>query len=302
MRTLVLCAVLGASSCVGRGGPALPPNVGTDHPDREERPATPASVVEATPVEVGTPVWANHRDTGFYFHGVVVDRREALHHVLYSDGASEWVTAGALLPDSLGEEAVVHVRTSFGEDFHSGIVARRAGQALYVRMSSGDERWTTLPHVRFRAGEPGAPARGDTPSATSATAPVGADVLVNYQYQGLRFPGVVTARTDEGRVHVVYLDGESEWAHAATTAADDAGPGTVVHVRRSWEPPVWVRGRIQRRVHGAVAVELDDGGLAWTSMLRVRVPVDESTSPGPRPTPAPAPEPAATPSARPRRR
>lgn len=287
MRALAVIFLL--SSCMSRGGPTLPPNVGADHTSRRRAPSAEPEA-PAEPVEAGTTVWANFHDTGFYFHGVVVDRREAMHRVLYADGASEWLPASALLPDSLGEDALVHVRNGFGEDFHSAQVTRRAGHALYVRMANGDERWASLPHVRFRAGEPGTPGRGDEPRSPPTAAPgqVGSDVLVNYQLQGFRFPGIVTARAEDGRAHVVYLDGESEWAHSATVAPDDAGPGTVVHVRRSWEPPVWVQGRIQRRMGSAVAIELDDGGMAWTSMLRVRVPVPDPP-PAARTEPEPAP-------------
>ncbi|MCZ7679956.1 MAG: hypothetical protein M5U28_14815 [Sandaracinaceae bacterium] len=66
-------------------------------------------------------------------------------------------------------------------------------------------------------------------------------------------------------------------------------------MRRSWEPPVWVRGRVQQRLGPAVRVQLDDGGLAWTTMLRVRVPVPdpapaaEAAEPAPEPAPPPAP-------------
>lgn len=305
-----VCALVALSGCVGRGGPTLPPNVGTDHPAREQaqRSASSEPVVPPQPVEVGTTVWANFHDTGFYFHGVVVDRREEMHRVLYADGASEWLPPAALLPDSLGPDAHVHVRPALGEDFQSAIVGRRLGHAVYVRLAGGDERWTALPHVRFRADDRGIPRRGDTPVTTAADpGQPGAEVLVDYQLQGLRFPGTITARGDDGRVHVVYLDGESEWASSITVAPDAVQAGTIVHVRRSWEPPVWVRGRVQRRLGTAVAIELDDGGLAWTSLLRIRVPVEDpppraSSPPATQRAPEPAPaEPPARP-ARPRPR
>jgi hypothetical protein len=291
-----LFAFVLVAGCVGRGGPVLPPNVGTDHPAREEQRAAATPPVPAEPVEIGTPVWANFHDSGFYFHAVVVERREAMHRVLYADGASEWLPAESLLPDALREDAHVHVRPSFGEEFQEAVVSRRLGQAVYVRMAGGDERWTALPHVRFRDREQGIPARGDAPvTMTADPGQPGAAVLVDYQLQGLRFPGTITARHDDGRVHVVYLDGESEWAYAATAAPDRADVGMVVHVRRSWEPPVWVRGRIQRRMGSALAVELDDGGIAWTSTLRIRVPVEDGS---PRPAPT-APEPEAEPAPEP---
>ncbi len=293
----VLLAPLVLSACLGPRGPELPPDVGVSHAGgarvRDEEPET----EPAEPVEIGTPVWANFHDTGFYFHGVVVERREDMHRVIYSDGASEWLPAAALLPDSLRDDAHVHVRSGMDSEFASAVVLRRLGQALYVRLAGGDERWTTLPHVRFQAGDTAIPARGEEPVAANAapTGEVGSDVLVNYQLQGLRFGATVTARAEDGRLHVVYLDGESEWTPRQTTGADDVAEGSVVHVRRSWEPPVWVRGRVQQRLGPAVRVQLDDGGLAWTTMLRVRVPVADpapaadATEPAPEPAPQPAP-------------
>lgn len=266
------------AGCMKPSGPALPPDVGATHTagsDEEEREQAPQPPAE--PVEVGTLVWANFHDTGFYFHGVVVERRDDMHRVLYTDGANEWLPASALLPDSLGPDARIHVRDSYAAEFQTATVARRLGQALYVRLANGDERWTTLPHVRFQLGDDGVPARGEEPVAPVAGAlELGADVLVNYQLEGLRFAGVVTARADDGRVHVVYLDGESQWVHGETAAPDEVAAGTVVHLRRSWEPAEWVRGRVQQRVGPALRIQLDDGGVAWTTMFRVRVPMTDS--------------------------
>lgn len=292
------------AACLGPRGPDLPPDVGASHAGgaRETDSEEPREETPAEPVAVSTPVWANFHDTGFYFHGIVVERRDDMHRVLYSDGASEWLPASALLPDSLGEDAQVHVRAGIDAEFQSATVARRMGQALYVRLAGGDERWTSLPHVRFQAGGPGTPARGQEPVAANVVpgGEVGSEVLVNYQLQGLRFAATVTA-LEEGRVHVVYLDGETEWTPRETISADDIAEGSVVHVRRSWEPPVWVRGRVQQRYGTALRVQLDDGGVAWTTMFRIRVPEPE---PVPAAEPAePAPEPTPEPPARrPRRR
>lgn len=288
---LLLCA------CLGPRGPELPPDVGVSHAGGARVRAEEPEAQPAEPVEVGTPVWANFHDTGFYFHGVVVERREDMHRVIYSDGASEWLPASSLLPDSLHDDAHVHVRAGMDAEFASATVLRRLGHALYVRLAGGDERWTALPHIRFQAGATGIPARGDEPIAANATptGEVGSDVLVNYQLQGLRFAATVTARAEDGRVHVVYLDGETEWTSRPTVGADDIAEGTVVHVRRSWEPPVWVRGRVQQRLGPAIRVQLDDGGLAWTTMLRVRVPAPdfvpaaEAAQPAPEPAPEPPP-------------
>lgn len=269
------------SGCMKPSGPELPPDVGATHTvgtggerERERAPEPPPE-----PVEVGTPVWANFHDTGFYFHGIVVERREDMHRVIYTDGASEWLPASALLPDSLGEDAQVHVRPSYTGEFQAATVGRRLGQALYVRLANGDERWTTLPHVRFQAGAEGVPQRGQEPVAPVSAGELGSDVLVDYQLEGLKFAAVVTARADDGRSHVVYLDGESGWVLPHATSADDVGPGTIVHVRRSWEPAEWVRGRVEQRMGPALRILLDDGGVAWTSMFRIRVPVAETTTP-----------------------
>lgn len=267
--------LLSLPACAGSSGPSLPPDVGANHTAGAEASRAETAEAPPEPVEVGTVVWGNFHDTGFYFHGVVVERREDMHRVLYDDGATEWLPAGSLLPDSLGEDAVVHVRPGYGGEFQSAIVGRRLGQALYVRLPNGDERWTTLPHVRFQRGSDHVPERGDTPvSSEGQSEDLGTDVLVNYQLEGLQFAGVVTAHRPDGRAHVVYLDAESQWVHDEMRAPDDVGPGTIVHVRRSWEPVEWVRGTVQQRIGPALRVQLDDGGLAWTSMFRVRVPVD----------------------------
>lgn len=297
---LALWLAIAVAACKGPGGPDLPADVGATHTTsgREEEPAE-ASEPEAPaePVAIGTPVWADFHGTGFHFYGAVVERREDMHRVLYADGASEWLPAGALLPDALGPEAQVHVRASYTGEFQSATVVRRLGQALYVRLPTGDERWTTLPHVRFQAGDDHVPARGDAPATQAIVAgEPGADILVNYQMEGLKFAGVITALADDGRRHVVYLDGESQWVHPEMSSPDDVAAGTIVHLRRAWEPADWVRGRVEERVGHALRIQLDDGGVAWSSMFRVRVPVVEA------PPPAPAEAPAEPPPARRRRR
>lgn len=285
---------LALAGCGGSSGPSLPPDVGANHTAGAESARAERTEPPAEPVEVGTAVWGDFHDTGFYFHGVVVERRDDMHRVLYDDGATEWLPAGSLLPDSLGEDALVHVRPSYDGEFQSATVGRRLGQALYVRLANGDERWTTLPHVRFQRGNEHVPERGDTPITTEGQSDeLGTDVLVNYQLEGLQFAGVVTAHRADGRAHVVYLDGESQWVHDEMRTADDVGPGTVVHVRRSWEPAEWIRGTVQQRIGAALRVQLDDGGLAWTSMFRVRVPVGDDAPVGaeaPASTDAPAAE------------
>jgi hypothetical protein len=289
--------------CKGASGPPLPPDVGTNHTTAGRETTRPAaSEPPAVPVGVGTLVWANYHDTGFYFHGVVIERRDAMHRVLYADGANEWLPAEALLPDSLGDDAQVHVRSAYGGEFQSATVGRRLGQAVYVRLANGDERWTALPHIRFQVGAENIPVRGDEPVVMNAPAgEVGSDVLVNYQLEGLKFAGVVTARAEDGRAHVVYLDGETQWVHPSLLSADDVGEGTVVHVRRTWEPADWVRGRVERRIGHALRVQLDDGGVAWTSMFRVRVPIEDAPSAAAPPAEQ-QPEPTAPPERATRRR
>ncbi|HJL18555.1 MAG TPA: tudor domain-containing protein [Sandaracinaceae bacterium LLY-WYZ-13_1] len=292
MRGLIFTLPLLAAGCVGSSGPELPPNVGASHEsptggggESSAGPREPARPAE--PMTVGTPVWASFRDTGFYFQGVVVERRDdGQHRVVYADGGSEWVSARSLRPDALGADARVHVRSRYDGDFSEGQVGRRLGQALYVRLANGDEGWTALPHVRFAAGDPDTPSLGDAPPASpppdAGSTAVGSTVLVNYQHQGLRFAGVVTAVREDGRKHVVYLDGETEWVDPVLVAPDDLDEGDVVHIRRRWDPPEWVRGHVRRRLGHAFQVELDDGGMAWTSLFRLRAPEDDDapTEPG----------------------
>lgn len=293
---LGLWLAIAVAACKKSSGPDLPVDVGATHTttgreteadDEASEPQAPAE-----PVEVGTAVWANFHGTGFHFYGAVVERREAMHRVLYADGASEWLPADALLPDALGAEARVHVRPSYTGQFQAATVVRRLGQALYVRLPTGDERWTTLPHVRFQAGDDHVPARGDAPATPpTVRGEPGADILVNYQMEGLKFAGVITALADDGRRHVVYLDGESQWVHPQMSSPDDVAAGTVVHLRRAWEPADWVRGRVEERVGHALRIQLDDGGIAWSSMFRVRVPVEVAPAAEAPPAPAEPPPP-----------
>jgi hypothetical protein len=284
---LGLLAALPLPACLGSSGPQLPPNVGATHP-RAPRSAgsEQEEVVNAEPMEIGSAAWANYHDTGFFFRGVIVERRADEHRIVYADGANEWLPAAALRPDTLTEEANIHVRPNYEGEFAEAVLGRRLGDALYVRHASGGEGWTSLPHVRFHGRDEGVPMPGPTPSAPAPSAPapiapgeVGSSVLVDYHGRGLRFGATVTARGDDGRLHVVYLDGESEWVAANRVGADELGEGDVVHIRRTWEPPVWVRGRIRQRIGSALRVELDDGGMMWTSMLRVRVPAPGSAAP-----------------------
>ncbi len=281
---LILGAAVGAMlalpACVGRGGPDLPPNIGLTHRSEGGSSRERASELSAEPVPVGTVVWSNFRNTGFFFYGVVVERREDQHRVVYADGASEWVGADALRPDALGEEAEVHVRAQVDGEYASAQVGRRLGEALYVHRHGGEDGWTALPHVRFARTADGSPAPDATPTPPPAVvAPaVGSRVLVNYQSQRLLFAGVVTAEDEQGRLHVVYLDGESAWVDRSLVQADDLREGDEVHVRRTWEPPEWVPGRVRRRVAHAFEVELRDGGRTWTSLFRIRAPVRRSGS------------------------
>lgn len=268
------------AGCLGQSGPDLPPNLGLTHYEGERSSGSSSREPEPDPepLEVGTQVWAEFRNTGFFFHGVVVERREESHRVIYADGASEWLDADALRPDSLGVEAQVHVRPTYEGEFAEGVVARRFGQAVYVRFAGGDERWTALPHLRFQLGDEQIPRRGEAAIASVEGVEPGAAVLVNYQLAGFRFVAIVTARRDDGRLHVVYLDGEREWVAPELVEPEALQAGDVVHVRRRWEPAEWVRGRISARYGHAIQVELDDGGVAWTALLRVRAPVAPNAS------------------------
>ncbi|MCC6872685.1 MAG: hypothetical protein IT378_00135 [Sandaracinaceae bacterium] len=283
-RAPLLAAAIYMCACSPPAGPTLPRDVGASHGGagggRADRPA---AAVAAEPVEVGTIVWASFRDAGFYFRGVVVERRGETHRVVYDDGESEWVEAQAILPDSLGEGAVVNVRSAYGERFSPATVERRVGRALYVHHASGGEGWTSIAHVRFAADDHGAPARGSAP----VPAPEGAEVLAEFRRQGLRFPATLTARREDGQAHVVYVDGETEWTTAVTP--DDIGPGTTIHVLRRREPPEWALARVEERQGDALRVTLEDGAMAWTSALRVRVPAEPPAAAPPSTPPQAAP-------------
>ncbi len=269
--------------CIGRQGVDLPENIGQSHrPAEAGQTHATEDADQAEPVPVGTRVWANFRNTGFYFFGVVVEHRDERHRVIYADGSSEWLTADALLPDSLGLDGTVDVRPGFELEFAEGTVARRLGDAVYVRLGNGDERWTSLTHVRFQTRDDQTPERGDAAAeiAADGVAP-GSNVLVNYREGGFLFSAIVTATGDDGRSHVVYLDGTTEWVAASLVNPDTLSVGDLVHVRRQWEPAQWVRGRVRVRHGHAFQVELDDGGLAWTALFRIRTPAPPTQASAP---------------------
>ncbi len=279
MRRLPALVLALLPACLGHAGPDLPENIGQTHAGERASGAERAPEPDPAPVEVGAFVWAELRSTRFFFHGVVVDRQDERHRVIFDDGAIEWVTAEALRPDSLREDARVEVRPDYEGAFSEGVVARRLGDVIYVRFANGDEEWAALANVRFEVGDEGTPRRGDAPYAASVEglAP-GASVLVDYRRGGLRFVGTITAQADDGRLHVVYLDSTAEWVEPALVTREALAQGDVIHVRRRWEPPDWVRGRVHARVGPALSVELDDGGLAWTALFRIRAPVSDAQS------------------------
>jgi hypothetical protein len=267
-----LALIVLAIGC-GSTGPNLPNNVGANHArtNAGEGAPTQPQAVNSEPVEPGAHVWANFRDAGFFFHGVIVERQGALHRIVYDDGETEWLQSSALRPDSLGEGAEVNVRRTFGGRFNVASVERRVGRALYLHYAGGDEAWTSLAHVRFQSTDIGAPSMSTAPHAETA-GEIGSSVLVDYRDQGLRFAATVTARRDDGFLHVVYMDGETEWVAANSVVPDDVRDGSIVHVRRAWDPPQWLQARVDQRVGDALHVTFEDGGTAWTSMFRVRVP------------------------------
>jgi len=272
MRTGVALIVF-AIGC-GPTGPNLPTNVGTNHARTNAAEAAAQAQeqsADAEPIEPGAHVWANFRDAGFFFHGVIVERQGGLHRVVYDDGESEWLQSSALRPDALGEGAEVNVRRTYGGRFSVATVERRVGRALYLHHASGDEGWSSLAHVRFQSTDVGAPTSNAPPHADTA-GEIGSNVLVEYRGQGLRFAATVTARRDDGFLHVVYMDGDTDWVAPDSVAPDDVREGSIVHVRRAWEPPQWLQARVDRRVGDALHVTFEDGGTAWTSMFRVRVP------------------------------
>lgn len=300
--------LLGA--CTGPGGPTLPVNVGATHTSAPgEREARPRVSTGAAPERaLGESVWANVRQTGFYFHAVVVEHRQDRYRILFDDGSVDWVKAASLRTDTLGPDAIVHVRPRYREPFTTARVARRLGRAVYARFANGQEGWTTLVHVRFRSDARGAPPEagprydgsspgvsGDAPPSEAppadAIAPSdlslaanplpnvapgrpapGQAVWVDYRGGGFLFAATVTARRRDGAVHVVYLDGESGWVSPERVSPDRLQVDARIQVRRRWEPAEWVPGQVKARIGHALHVLFDDGGVAWTSLFRLRVP------------------------------
>src|SRR5690242_8034759 len=98
MRASALIVLL-AIGC-GPTGPNLPNNVGANHArtDGAEAARAQQASINAEPIEPGAHVWANFRDAGFFFHGVIVERQGGLHRVVYDDGETEWLQSSALRP------------------------------------------------------------------------------------------------------------------------------------------------------------------------------------------------------------
>ena len=291
---LSLAASLFMLGCLGSSGPSLPPDIGATHHESagSDDAARARRDSNVEPIPIGTELWCNHRGTGFFFRAVVVEHREdGQHRVIYADGDQEWVSPRALIGGEPAGDTRVSVRSDLGGEFVSAVTGRRLGAAVYLRYASGDEGWSALTHVRFQRGDlvtdTDEPALGAGSSEENVTG-LGQAVLVDYRLQGLRFAAVLTARREDSTVHVVYLDGQAEWVDPRAVIEDTLSEGDVVHVRRTWEPAVWVRGRITQRVGFAFRVELDDGGHAWTSLFRLRVPTEATAATEPPPSEAPS--------------
>jgi predicted lipoprotein with Yx(FWY)xxD motif len=138
---------------------------------------------------------------------------------------------------------------------------------------------------------PAPPALAPSPPAVAAPGLIAAGTtgMANWQQRGHFYPVVVTGSAPDGRVSVVYADGDMEWVQPGVIRPDVIGVGTRLEARvRTW--PRFFPGRVTQRIGHAVFVEFDDGDRQWTSIGLVRV--------GAADFPAAAPVEAAAPTAR----
>jgi hypothetical protein len=191
--------------------------------------------------------------------------------VVYADGDTEAVSEESLYPDSIAPGMRVEARIRTWRQWFPGEVQRRVGHAVFVRFDDGDEQWTSIGLVRVPIGD----VSRDAPVAPVAppTVPVpqpGSRVVANYRGEGWFYPAVVAETRDDGQVHVIYADGDSEWRPTSDVRADPVATGADVQARPARQAQVH-EGEVVRRVGHAVELQLEDGAKQWVALSNVRV-------------------------------
>lgn len=235
-------------------------------------PAAPAAAFD--PSQPGTRALAPFQDSGFAYAAVTTGIRaeDGRIHVVYADGDTEVVPQDSLFPDSIGPGTRVEARIRSWAQWYSGEVQRRVGHAVFVRFDDGDEEWTSIGLVRIPVQEVprDAPQAAVAPPGVPAPQP-GSRVVANFQRDGWFYPAVVAETRDDGQVHVIYADGDSEWLPPSEVRADPIDAGAEVQASPDRGDRRMYEAQVVRRVGHAVEVRLDGDTTRWAALARVRV-------------------------------
>lgn len=237
---------------------------------------TPTAPPAATGIQPGATGMAAYRGEGFLYAAVVTERQaDGRLTVVYADGDSETIDASGFKPDRLGVGTRVEARIRAWPRFFPGHVARRIGHALFIEFDDGDRQWTSIGLVRIAATDVGPNATAvDVETPTARSGAPGSTVVANYRGEGRWYAGVVAERrSEDGKLHVIYADGDSEWVDPGMVRPDTLRNGAQVEtaVRREGNNQV-LQGSVLRRVGHAVEVGRSDGTTGWSALANTRLP------------------------------
>lgn len=238
-------------------------------------PSAPAPVEPVSPIGPGSAGMVEYRDTGQLYAAVVTEALPGGEvRVVFADGDTRTVSASSVKPDVLAVGMRVGARLRSWPRFVSGRVLRRIGHAVFVEFDDGDRQWTSIGLVRIPADavrSDAVPASVATPTALPGEP--GSTVTANYRGDGRWYAGVVVERrSEDGKLHVIYSDGDNEWLDSSGVRRDTLVTGERADARvRRGGTFVVLTGEIQRRVRHAVEIRFDDGTSAWAALATVRV-------------------------------
>ncbi|HJL19973.1 MAG TPA: tudor domain-containing protein, partial [Sandaracinaceae bacterium LLY-WYZ-13_1] len=211
-----LAALCLACTCAAEEEGTPPPAAPVAPAPTEPSAATTAPAPTAgafDPRQTGTRAYARFRQSGFAYAAVVTGvRGDGQIDVVYADGDTETLPPESLSPDAVRPGLRVEARIRSWRQWFPGVVQRRVGHAVFVHFDDGDEEWTSIGLVRLPADE--VPTDVGTVPAPPSDVPFpepGSRVVANYHDEGWYYPAVVAERRDDGQVHAIYADGDSEW-------------------------------------------------------------------------------------------
>lgn len=239
-------------------------------------PGTPPASPAASPSgfdahAVGTRGLANFQRQGYAYAAVVTGTfGDDTVNVVYADGDNERVPPSELYPDTITEGTRVEARVRSWPRFHPGRVARRIAHAVFIEFDDGDRLWTSVGLVRVPVGQLSRSAAPATHEPTATAPAVGSAVVADYQGVGWYYPAIVAEQRADGRMLVVYADGDSEWREPSSVRADAVQVGARVEAQPRGHASV-LTGSVARRVGHAAELRLDDGQKIWVALANVRV-------------------------------